>query len=73
MQLYNTVIHSTNCDWVMECLENYKYEFNYKLQEWTTRPLHDRYSHMMDALRYIVQATKEIDFFGSALQDEEVP
>jgi len=72
MQLYNTVIHSTNCDWVMECLEQYKYEFNTKLQEWTSKPLHDRYSHMMDTLRYIVQATKEIDFFGSALQDSMV-
>jgi hypothetical protein len=64
MQLYNTIIHPDNCDWLLECLEQYKYEFNVKLQEWTSKPLHDRYSHMMDALRYIVQATKELDFFG---------
>lgn len=65
MMLYNTIIHPENCDWLMECLENYKYEFNNKLQQWTEKPLHDKYSHMMDALRYAVQAVKELDFFGN--------
>nr|DAL38063.1 MAG TPA_asm: large terminase [Caudoviricetes sp.] len=69
MALYNTVIHEKNCQWLLECLENYKYEFSTKLQQWTERPLHDKYSHMMDALRYTVQATKELDFFGE-LQDQ---
>ena len=68
MQLYNTVIHRTNCDWLLECFENFKYEFNSKLQEWTEKPLHDKYSHMMDALRYAVQATRELDFFGGTLE-----
>jgi hypothetical protein len=58
-----------NCQWFLECLENYKYEFNTKLQEWTSKPLHDKYSHMMDAYRYAVQATKELDFFGRQLYD----
>ena len=64
MQLYNTVIHELNCEWLLTCLEQYKYEFNRKLQEWSAKPLHDKHSHMMDALRYVVQATKELDFFG---------
>ena len=67
LQLYNTLIHKTNCDWLLECLENYKYEFNSKTQMWSGKPLHDKHSHMMDALRYVVQATKELDFFGTAL------
>ncbi len=67
MQLYNTIIHPENCDWLLECLENYKYEFNNKLQEWSGKPLHDKYSHMMDALRYVVQSTKELDFFSGSL------
>src|SRR5699024_5586544 len=66
LQLYNTIVHKTNCDWMLECFENFKYEFNQKLQEWTEKPLHDKYSHMMDALRYAVQATRELDFFGGA-------
>jgi hypothetical protein len=70
MQLYNTIIHKANCDWLLECLENYKYEFNTKMQEWSEKPLHDKHSHMMDALRYVVQSTKELDFFGGNFFDE---
>jgi hypothetical protein len=68
MALYNAVIHRTNCDWMLECFENFKYEFNNKLQEWTEKPLHDKYSHTMDALRYAVQATRELEFFGGELE-----
>jgi hypothetical protein len=71
LQLYNTVIHKTNCDWFAECLENYKYEFNNKLQQWTAKPLHDKYSHMMDAYRYAVQSTKELEFFGGHFFEEQ--
>lgn len=69
MMLYQTVINKTNCDWLIECIENYKYEYVAKLQQWSGKPLHDRYSHMMDALRYGVQATKEFDFFGGKFFD----
>lgn len=58
-----------NCQWLLECFENYKYEFNQKLQMWTEKPLHDKHSHMMDAYRYAVQATKELDFFGGQFFD----
>lgn len=71
MALYNTMVHATNCDWITECFENFKYEYNAKLQEWSDKPLHDKYSHMMDALRYIVQATKELDFFGGLFHDTQ--
>lgn len=70
LDLYNTIIHRTNCDWMLECLENYKYEFNQKLQEWSGKPLHDKHSHMMDTLRYGVQATKELDFFGGSFFEQ---
>ena len=69
MQLYNTIIHKTNCDWVLECLENFKYEFNTKLQVWSDKPLHDKHSHMMDGVRYVVQATKELEFFSGSFFD----
>jgi hypothetical protein len=64
MAMHNMHIHEGNCQWWLECAENYKYEFNTKLQEWTDKPLHDKHSHMMDTTRYMVQATKELDFFG---------
>lgn len=69
LMLYNTIIHSGNCQWLMECMENYKYEYSAKLQQWTDRPLHDKHSHMMDALRYAVQAVKELDFFNGSFFD----
>lgn len=69
MELYNTIIHETNCQWMLECLENYKYEFNNRLQEWTEKPLHDKHSHMMDVLRYCDQAIKELQFFGGGFYD----
>jgi hypothetical protein len=68
--MYNLVVHEANCQWLLECFENYKYEFNHKLQMWTEKPLHDRYSHMMDAYRYAVQATKELDFFGGSFFEQ---
>jgi hypothetical protein len=70
LALYNTIIHSGNCDWFTECLENYKYEFDKRLQQWTSKPLHDRYSNMMDVYRYVVQSTKELDFFGGHFFEE---
>ena len=69
LMLYNTLINRENCDWLLECLENYKYEYSHKMQEWSDRPLHDRYSHMMDALRYVVQATQELDFMKGEFYD----
>jgi phage terminase large subunit len=69
LAMYNTVINGSNCQWLLECFELYKYEFNTKLQEWTNKPLHDKHSHMMDAFRYLVQATKELDFFGGQFFD----
>lgn len=70
MNLYNTYINGENCQWLLECLENYKYEYNSKLQEWSNKPLHDKHSHMMDALRYADQAEKELDFFGGRFFDQ---
>jgi hypothetical protein len=69
LNMYNLIVHKTNCQWMLECFENYKYEFNNKLQQWTDKPLHDKFSHMMDAYRYAVQATKELEFFGGQFFD----
>ena len=69
MTLYNTLIHKSNCQWLLECLEQFKFEFNTKLQMWSDKPLHDKHSHMMDALRYVVQSTKELEFFSGQFFD----
>jgi hypothetical protein len=76
LQMYNTFINGLqddennsttrpNCDRVLDCMENYKYSYNESTGEYSPYPVHNKYSHMMDALRYVVQATKEIAFFGT--------
>lgn len=79
LQLYKTYINGLsekekgqattrpNCDRIIDCMENYKYAYNNKMQQWSEYPVHDKYSHMMDALRYVVQATKELEFFNGSL------
>jgi hypothetical protein len=82
MALYNTQINGIgpdkhnlarmvkpNCDRVLDCLENYKFKFNEATGEWSSQPVHDQYSHMADVVRYIVQATKDIEHFGGAPLD----
>jgi hypothetical protein len=56
-----------NCDRLLECFENYKYAYDTRKGEYSPFPVHDQYSHMMDALRYVVQAIKELGFFGGVL------
>jgi len=70
LQLYNTIIHETNCVRLTECFENYKYAYDHRLQQWTSKPVHDQYSHLMDAYRYAVQATKELEFFGGSFFEQ---
>lgn len=50
--LPNMVINSTTCDWLMECFENYEYRELSSADDWSATPKHDRYSHLMDAMRY---------------------
>lgn len=64
MLMFNTIIHEDNNEWLLECFENYKYEFSTKEQQWSQKPLHDKHSHLMDCFRYVAQATRELDFFG---------
>lgn len=64
LALYNTYVNGENCQWLLECFENYKYKFDEKTGLYSAQPVHDKHSHSMDTVRYIVQATKELDFFG---------
>lgn len=63
-QLPNMVINSENCDWLLECFNNYEYKHLSKTDDWKPEPMHNKYSHMMDALRYAVMGIKEIAYLG---------
>ncbi len=46
-------INIDTCKPLIECLANYRKVFNEKNGVYDSRPLHDKFSHMADALRYL--------------------
>lgn len=63
-QMPNMIINSDNCDWLLECFNNYEYKRLSKSDDWAPKPMHNKYSHMMDAMRYAAMGIKEIDYLG---------
>ena len=58
----NMVINSDNCDWLMECFENYEYKEIISLDDYAGEPKHDRYSHLMDAVRYMADFIEQVPY-----------
>ena len=58
----NMHINSDNCGWLLECFNNYEYKRLSKYDDWSPKPMHNKYSHMMDALRYAAMGVNEIDY-----------
>ncbi len=46
-------IDSSNCKQLIKSLENYRQEFDIKKQVYKPFPLHDKWSHFADAMRYL--------------------
>ena len=70
-QIPNMVINSNKCDWLMECFNNYEYARIERLDDWSAKPVHNKYSHMMDALRYAVMGINEMRYFQMAEDGNE--
>ncbi len=51
-------IDEKRCGPLIRCLENYRKEFDQRLQTYKSRPLHDKYSHGADSFRYMALAVK---------------
>lgn len=51
-------IDETRCKHLIKCLENYRKEFDVKMETYKERPRHDKYSHGADAMRYLAIAVK---------------
>lgn len=58
----NMVINSDLCDYVLECFESYEYKRLEALDDWSSKPVHNRFSHLMDAVRYGAMSINEIDY-----------
>ena len=65
-------IDETKCKLLLKCIENYRKEFDMKMEAYKERPRHDKYSHGADSLRYLSIATKvHIDSAKSGVTDEQ--
>ena len=65
-------IDEKKCKHLVKCLENYRKEFDTRLEVYKERPRHDKYSHGADAMRYMAIAVKRhIDAGKAGVTDEQ--
>lgn len=53
-------IDERRCKRGIECVQNYRREYNDKMQEFKPRPVHDWASHAADALRYVALSVERM-------------
>jgi phage terminase large subunit len=60
------------CKPLIRCLENYRKEFDQRLEVYKDRPRHDKFSHGADAVRYMAIGVKlYVDNSSSLINDEQ--
>ncbi len=65
-------IDATKCKHLIKCLENYRKEFDARLEVYKERPRHDKFSHGADAMRYLAIAVKmHVDAGKSGVSDDQ--
>ena len=65
-------IDGDKCKHLIKCLENYRKEFDTRLEVYKDRPRHDKYSHGADAARYLAIAIRRhVDGAKSGISDEQ--
>lgn len=65
-QLGNAIINSDKCDWLMECFESWEYKELSSTEDWSAKPKHDRYSHLMDAYGYACDFLAQVTYLQEA-------
>jgi hypothetical protein len=65
-------IDEKNCTGLIKCIENYRKEFDVNYQIYKSKPVHDKFSHGADALRYMAIAIKtHIDSSKGGMSEAE--
>lgn len=65
-------IDETKCKYLVKCLENYRKEFDQRLEIYKDRPRHDKFSHGADSFRYLAIAIKRhVDAAKSGVSDAQ--
>lgn len=61
----NLLINSDLCGWLVECFESWEYKWIESRNDTADEPQHNRYSHLMDAFRYLAEMIRQIPFIKS--------
>jgi len=65
-------IDAEKCRSLINALENYRKEFDTRLETYKERPRHDKYSHGADAMRYLAIAVKRhVDAGKAGVTDDQ--
>ncbi len=65
-------IDENKCRYLVKCLENYRKEFDQRLEVYKDRPRHDKFSHGADAIRYLALAVKlHVDGGKAGIDDRQ--
>lgn len=65
-------IDAAKCKDLIKCLENYRKEFDERLETYKERPIHDKYSHGADAARYLAIAVRRhVDAGKAGVTDDQ--
>jgi membrane carboxypeptidase/penicillin-binding protein len=65
-------IDQAACKQLIKCLENYRKEFDQRLEVYKDRPRHDKWSHGADAMRYLAIAVKRhVDAGKAGVTDDQ--
>lgn len=65
-QLGNAIINSDKCEWLMECFESWEYRELSSTEDWSAKPKHDRFSHLMDAYGYACDFLAQVSYLQDA-------
>lgn len=58
------IIHKTECDHVLNCLQTYSKGYNSTTKSYNSTPTHDWSSHVCDAIRYLCVGIKQYELQG---------
>lgn len=71
--LPNTHINSNKCEWLMDCFEHWEYRELASTGDWAAQPKHDRYSHLMDACRYMADMLAQVPYLKASRLGTKMP
>lgn len=58
----NLYLNAETCGWLMECFESWEYRELSSAEDWAATPKHDRYSHLMDSVRYMADMLEQVEY-----------